>query len=81
MLESYENNILYEAKRPNKDEALQLCSQNAKCLGTIEGKNLWMLDLPQQMSAYIIDGKPKEPGKRSRLWLYKDTVSTLLYRH
>ena len=29
LLESYKNNILYEAKGLNKDEALQLCSQNA----------------------------------------------------
>ncbi|XP_062009290.1 disease resistance protein RUN1-like [Rosa rugosa] len=41
-----------------------------KSLIKIEGKKLWMHDLLQQMGWQIVrQESPKEPGKRSRLWL------------
>ncbi|XP_037495857.1 LOW QUALITY PROTEIN: disease resistance protein RUN1 [Jatropha curcas] len=44
-----------------------------KSLITIVGKRLWMHDLLQEMGWKLVrQESPKEPGKRSRLWLYED---------
>ena len=61
-----------------------------KSLITILGGKLRMHDLIQEMAWRVVHRKsPQEPGRRSRLWLYKDvfhvlkenTVSGLVYRH
>ena len=39
---------------------------------------MWMHDLLQEMGRDIVRKEcPKDPGKRSRLWLYKDIDSVL----
>ncbi|KAJ9172955.1 hypothetical protein P3X46_016140 [Hevea brasiliensis] len=44
-----------------------------RSLITIVGERLWMHDLLQEMGWKLVrQESPKEPGKRSRLWLYKD---------
>ncbi|KDP25807.1 hypothetical protein JCGZ_22529 [Jatropha curcas] len=44
-----------------------------KSLITIVGERLWMHDLLQEMGWKLVrQESPKEPGKRSRLWHYKD---------
>ncbi|KAF5454471.1 hypothetical protein F2P56_024131 [Juglans regia] len=49
-----------------------------KCLITISSKRLMMHDLLQKMGQEIIyDESPKEPGRRSRLWHYKDVLHVL----
>ncbi|KAF5454648.1 hypothetical protein F2P56_024296 [Juglans regia] len=49
-----------------------------KCLITISSKRLRMHDLLQKMGQEIIyDESPEEPGRRSRLWHYKDVLHVL----
>ncbi|KAF5454827.1 hypothetical protein F2P56_024464 [Juglans regia] len=49
-----------------------------KCLITISSKRLRMHDLLQKMGQGIIyDESPEEPGRRSRLWHYKDVLHVL----
>ncbi|XP_035551711.1 TMV resistance protein N-like [Juglans regia] len=49
-----------------------------KCLITISSKRLRMHDLLQKTGQEIIyDEFPKEPGRRSRLWHYKDVLHML----
>ncbi|XP_037495856.1 disease resistance protein RUN1-like [Jatropha curcas] len=44
-----------------------------KSLITIVGERLWMHDLLQEMGWKLVrQESPKEPGKRSRLWLFED---------
>ncbi|XP_040996726.1 disease resistance protein RUN1-like isoform X2 [Juglans microcarpa x Juglans regia] len=52
---------------------------NDKCLITIdEHDRLWMHDLLEDMGKEIVrQESPKEPGKRSRLWFYKDVFEVL----
>ena len=49
-----------------------------KCLIKLQDDKLWMHDLLQEMGRDIVRKEcPKDPGKRSRLWLYKDIDSVL----
>ncbi|XP_065616440.1 TMV resistance protein N isoform X2 [Quercus suber] len=49
-----------------------------KSLLTIEGKKLWMHDLLQDMGREIVHRESRgEPGKCSRMWLYKDLFHAL----
>ena len=49
-----------------------------RSLITIENKRLWMHDLLQKMGREIVLLESrKEPGKRSRLWFYKDFLHVL----
>ena len=49
-----------------------------KSLLTIEGKKLWMHDLLQDMGREIVHRESHgEPGKCSRMWLYKDLFHAL----
>ena len=49
-----------------------------KSLITInENGALWMHDLLQEMGQYIVRRGSKEPGKRTRLWLYEDILHVL----
>ena len=49
-----------------------------KCLIKLQDDKLWMHDLLQEMGRDIVRKKcPKDLGKRSRLWLYKDIDSVL----
>ena len=49
-----------------------------KSLLTIEGKKLWMHDLLQDMGREIVYRESRgEPGKCSRMWLYKDLFHAL----
>ena len=48
-----------------------------RSLITIENKRLWMHDLLQEMGREIVLESRKEPGKRSRLWFYKDLLQLL----
>ena len=43
-----------------------------------EHGNLWMHDLLKDMCQEIVRHEsPKEPGGRSRLWIYKDVIHVL----
>ncbi|XP_035551745.1 disease resistance protein RPV1-like [Juglans regia] len=49
-----------------------------RCLITISSKRLMMHDLLQKMGQEIVyDESPEVPGRRSRLWLYKDVLHML----
>jgi hypothetical protein len=50
-----------------------------KSLITIDqARTLWMHDLLQEMGREIVRREsPKEPGRRSRLWLYEDVLHVL----
>ncbi|KAL4625506.1 hypothetical protein ACB092_05G031400 [Castanea dentata] len=50
-----------------------------KSLITIDnGRTLWMHDLLQDMGQEIVlRESPKEPGRRSRLWIYEDVIYVL----
>ena len=49
-----------------------------KSLVKVHDKQLWMHDLLQEMGRDIVRQEcPKDPGKRSRLWLYKDIDNVL----
>ncbi|EEF30442.1 leucine-rich repeat-containing protein, putative [Ricinus communis] len=49
-----------------------------KSLITIVGERLWMHDLLQEMGWKLVQQEsPEEPGRRSRLWLYKDIFHVL----
>uniref|UniRef100_A0A2N9G555 ADP-ribosyl cyclase/cyclic ADP-ribose hydrolase n=1 Tax=Fagus sylvatica TaxID=28930 RepID=A0A2N9G555_FAGSY len=49
-----------------------------KSLIKLYGNQLWMHDLLQEMGREIVRQKcPKDPGKRSRLWSYKDIDNVL----
>ena len=49
-----------------------------KSLIKLQNNQLWMHDLLQGMGRDIVRKEcPKHPGKRSRLWLYKDIDSVL----
>lgn len=49
-----------------------------KSLIFIEEGKLWMHDLLQEMGREIVrEESPQEPGKRSRLWLHKDSYQVL----
>ena len=49
-----------------------------KSLIKFQDDQLWMHDLLQEMGRDIVRKEcPKDPGKRSRLWLYKDIDSVL----
>ncbi|TQD83675.1 hypothetical protein C1H46_030750 [Malus baccata] len=49
-----------------------------RCLITVEGENLSMHDLLQEMARIIISEKsPDHPGKWSRLWNHEDVIDVL----
>ena len=49
-----------------------------KSLIKVRGNRLWMHDLLQQMGRDIVYQEcPKEPGKRSRLWSFRDINNVL----
>ena len=49
-----------------------------KSLIKFRGKQLWMHDLLQQMGQDMVHHEcSKDPGKRSRLWVYKDIDDVL----
>ncbi|XP_010263318.1 PREDICTED: TMV resistance protein N-like isoform X2 [Nelumbo nucifera] len=50
-----------------------------RCLITINEKNeLWMHDMLRDMGRQVVyEESPEEPGKRSRLWFYKDAYDVL----
>ena len=49
-----------------------------KSLVKLQQNRLWMHDLLQEMGRHIVrQESPKDPGKRSRLWLYKDIDNVL----
>ena len=49
-----------------------------KCLIKFQDDKLWMHDLLREMGRDIVRKEcPKDPGKRSRLWLYKDIDNVL----
>uniref|UniRef100_A0A2N9HSQ1 TIR domain-containing protein n=1 Tax=Fagus sylvatica TaxID=28930 RepID=A0A2N9HSQ1_FAGSY len=51
---------------------------NKSLLKILDKDILWMHDLLQEMGRYIVRQEcPNEPGKRSRLWLYKDIEKIL----
>ena len=51
---------------------------NKSLLKVLDNDILWMHDLLEVMGKYIVRQEcPNEPGKRSRLWLYKDIESIL----
>ena len=50
-----------------------------KCLLTKEGNTLWMHDLLQQMGREIVRQESQgNPGQRSRLWNYEETLDVLI---
>jgi hypothetical protein len=51
---------------------------NKSLLKILDKDILWMHDLLEEMGRYIVRQEcPNEPGKRSRLWLYKDIENIL----
>ncbi|KAB2603670.1 TMV resistance protein N-like [Pyrus ussuriensis x Pyrus communis] len=48
-----------------------------KSLITISDNRVWMHDLLQKMGQTIVAQQSKQPGGRSRLWLYKDILHVL----
>ncbi|KAB2634755.1 TMV resistance protein N-like [Pyrus ussuriensis x Pyrus communis] len=48
-----------------------------KSLITISDNRVWMHDLLQKMGQTIVVQQSKQPGGRSRLWLYKDILHVL----
>ncbi|XP_041006137.1 uncharacterized protein LOC121250939 [Juglans microcarpa x Juglans regia] len=49
-----------------------------KSLMSFSGNNLWMHDLLQEMGQEIVcDESREEPGRRSRLWVWKDVLHVL----
>ena len=51
---------------------------NTSLLKILDKDILWMHDLLQEMGRYIVRQEcPNEPGKRSKLWLYKDIEKIL----
>ena len=50
-----------------------------KSLITIDGNGtLWMHELLQDMGQELVRREsPKEPGRRSRLWIYEDVIHVL----
>ena len=54
---------------------------NKSLLKILDKNILWMHDLLEEMGRYIVRQEcPNEPGKRSRLWLYKD-IDNMLKRN
>uniref|UniRef100_A0A2N9II78 TIR domain-containing protein n=1 Tax=Fagus sylvatica TaxID=28930 RepID=A0A2N9II78_FAGSY len=54
---------------------------NKSLLKILDKDILWMHDLLEEMGRYIVRQEcPNEPGKRSRLWLYKD-IDNMLKRN
>ncbi|GMY19738.1 TMV resistance protein N-like isoform X1 [Fagus crenata] len=54
---------------------------NKSLLKILDKNILWMHDLLEEMGKYIVRQEcPSEPGKRSRLWLYKD-IDNMLKRN